>query len=75
MPRKATADLRNRQLVRLSPVDADGDVSIGGAQLLVEAAVGADPQVVLCDFHLGKAAAAAEIEKISHKRQPTGNRL
>lgn len=63
--------------MRLSPVDADGDVSIGGAQLLVEAAVGADPQVVLCDFHLGKAAAAvaAEREKISHKRQPTGNRL
>lgn len=57
MPRKATADLRNRQLVRLGPVDANGDVSVGGAQLLVEAAVGADPQVVLCDFHLGKTAA------------------
>lgn len=57
---KATADLGDRQLVRLSPVDANGDVSVGGAQLLVEAAVGADPQVVLRDFHLGKTAAAGK---------------
>ncbi len=36
----------------LGPVDADGNVSTGGAQFLVEPAVGADPQVILCDFHL-----------------------
>ena len=36
----------------LGPVDADGDLGAGGAQLLEEAAVGADPQVVLCDLHL-----------------------
>ena len=46
------ADLRDWKLVCLRPVDADGNVSIGGAEFLVESTVGADPQVVLCDFHL-----------------------
>lgn len=36
----------------LSAVDADGDVSRGRTKLLVESPVGADPQVLLCDFHL-----------------------
>lgn len=36
----------------LGPVDADGDLSTGGAELLEEAAIGADPQVVLSDLHL-----------------------
>lgn len=32
--------------------DADGDLGAGGAELLEEAAVRADPQVALGDFHL-----------------------
>lgn len=36
----------------LCPVDADGDLGAGGAELLEEAAVRADPQVALGDFHL-----------------------
>lgn len=48
------ADLGDRKLVGLSPVDAYWDVSSGGAEFLVEPAVGADPQVILCDFHLEK---------------------
>lgn len=51
-PVRAAADLRDWKLMSLCPVDADGNVSIGGAQLLIESAVGADPQVILCDFHL-----------------------
>lgn len=39
----AVADLRDGKLVSLSPVDADGNVSIRGAQLLVKPAVGSDP--------------------------------
>lgn len=46
------ANLRGGEDVALGPVDADGDLSTGGAQLLEEAAVGADPQVVLGDLHL-----------------------
>lgn len=46
------ADLGDWELMCLCPVDADGNVSVGGAQFLVEPAVGADPQVILCDFHL-----------------------
>lgn len=38
----------------LGAVDAYGDVPGGGTQFLIESAVGTDPQVVLCDFHLGK---------------------
>lgn len=34
------------------PVDPDGDLSTGGAELLEQSAVGTDPQVLLCDFHL-----------------------
>lgn len=47
-----TADLRDWKLMCLCPVDANGNVSVGGAQFLVEPAVGADPQVILCDLHL-----------------------
>ena len=36
----------------LCPVDANGDLGAGGAELLEEAAVRADPQVALGDFHL-----------------------
>lgn len=38
--------------VALRSVDADGDLGAGGAELLEEAAIGADPQVVLGDLHL-----------------------
>lgn len=41
----------------LGAVDADGDLGAGGAQLLKEPPVRADPQVLLCDFHLERAAA------------------
>lgn len=50
----AAADLRDRKLVGIGPVDAYGDVPCGRAEFLVESAVRADPQVVLRDFHLGK---------------------
>lgn len=46
------SDLRHWELVGLSSVDAYGNVSSGGAQFLVEPAVGANPQVVLSDSHL-----------------------
>lgn len=36
----------------LSPVDADGDLSTGGAEFLKEAAVSSDPQVILGYLHL-----------------------
>ena len=42
--------------VALGPVDADRDLGAGGAQLLEEAAIGADPQVVLRDLHLQRRA-------------------
>lgn len=45
-------DLRSRENVGLGPVDPDGDLSTGGAEFLEESAVSADPQVLLCDFHL-----------------------
>lgn len=41
----------------LSPVNTNGNVSIRRAQFLVEPAVGTDPQVILCDFHLEKTTA------------------
>lgn len=41
----------------LGPVDANGDLGTGGAQLLEEAAIGADPQVVLSDLHLQRVGA------------------
>lgn len=36
----------------LGPVDADGDLSAGGAEFLEEAAVSTDPQVILSNLHL-----------------------
>lgn len=36
----------------LSPVDADGDLSTGGAEFLEEPAVSSDPQVILGYLHL-----------------------
>lgn len=36
----------------LSPVDADGDLSTGGAEFLEEAAISSDPQVILSYLHL-----------------------
>ena len=38
--------------VWLGAVDTDGDLASGGAQLLVQAAVGSNPQVFLAYFHL-----------------------
>lgn len=36
----------------LGPVDADGDLSAGGAEFLEEAAISTDPQVILSYLHL-----------------------
>lgn len=41
-----------REDMALGPVDADGDLGAGGAEFLEEAAVSADPQVVLGYLHL-----------------------
>lgn len=38
--------------MRLCAVDADGDLSAGGTELLEESAVRPDPQVLLGDLHL-----------------------
>lgn len=53
LPTRAAPCLGGGEHVRLRPVNADGDLSTGGAEFLEEAPVGADPQVVLCDLHLG----------------------
>lgn len=50
-------NLRGREDVALGPVDADGNLGTGGAELLEEPAVCANPQVLLRDFHLERAAA------------------
>lgn len=39
--------------MRLGAIDPDGDLSAGRTELLEEATVRADPQVVLRDLHLG----------------------
>lgn len=39
--------------MRLGAVDPYGDLSAGGTKLLEESAVSPDPQVLLCDLHLG----------------------
>lgn len=44
--------LRRGEHVRLRTVNADGDLSTGGTELLEESAVSPDPQVLFCDFHL-----------------------
>lgn len=44
--------LRGCEHVRLRPVNPDGNLRAGGAELLEEAAVCPDPQVVLSDLHL-----------------------
>lgn len=36
----------------LGPVDANGDLSTGGAEFLEEAAISTDPQVILGYLHL-----------------------
>lgn len=38
--------------VALGPVDANRDLSTGGAEFLEEAAVSTDPQVILSYLHL-----------------------
>lgn len=53
LPTRAAPCLGGGEHVRLRPVNANGDLSTGGTELLEEAPVGADPQVVLCDLHLG----------------------
>lgn len=40
------------EFMRFSAVDADGDVSCWWTQLLVETAISANPQILLCDLHL-----------------------
>lgn len=45
----------------LGAVDPDGNVSGGGAELLIEASVRADPQVILTDLHLGRETAVNQI--------------
>ena len=37
----------------LGAVNPDGDLRAGGTKLLEESAIGPDPQVLLCDLHLG----------------------
>lgn len=70
--------------MQLRPVNADGDLSAGGAELLEEAPVGPDPQVVLRDLHLGmnsnclqhqcQNALMPTPEQVQHHRQ-TGSRV
>lgn len=48
----SSTDVRRWEDVRFCPVDPDGDLSTGGAEFLEQSAVGTDPQVLLCDFHL-----------------------
>lgn len=45
-------NLRRGELLRLGPVDPNGDVSTGGAQLLIEPGVRSDPEVLLGDLYL-----------------------
>lgn len=45
-------NLRRGELLRFGPVDPYGDVSTGGAQLLVEPGVRSDPEVLLGDLYL-----------------------
>lgn len=47
-----------REDMALGPVDADGDLGAGGAEFLEEAAVSADPQVVLGYLHCTEVAGA-----------------
>lgn len=44
--------LRGCKHVRLRPVNPNWNLSTGGAELLEEAAVGPDPQVIFSDLHL-----------------------
>lgn len=59
LPARIAPCLRGGEHVGLRAVDADGNLRAGGAELLEEAAVRPDPQVVLRDLHLSSRAQTA----------------
>lgn len=59
LPARTAPCLGGGEHVGLRAVDADGNLRAGGAELLEEAAVRPDPQVVLRDLHLSSRAQTA----------------
>lgn len=55
--------------MRLSAIDPDGDLSAGGAELLEEATIRPDPQVLLRYLHLGARVNVTRWESDTRRRR------
>lgn len=53
--------------MRLGAIDADGDLSARGTELLEEPAISSDPQVLLRYLHLGARVNVTHLETLKKK--------